>query len=89
MPQPAPPTAEFNVIPPKLSKIRQVMRKARSSSAPGPNRVPYKLYKNCPKVLEVLWYFMRTAWKKQLIPSKWQRAVAVFIPKEANSKDIS
>lgn len=65
------------------------MEKARSSSAPGPNGIPYKLYKDCPKVLELLWYLMRTAWKKQLIPSEWQRAVAIFIPKEANSKDIS
>ena len=30
---------------------------------------------------------MRTAWKKQLIPSEWQRVVVVYIPKEANPKD--
>ena len=88
VPRPAPPTAEFNIMPPKLSEVRQVVKKARSSSAPGPNGVPYRLYKNCPKVLEVLWHLSRTAWKKQLIPSEWQRAVAVFIPKEENSKDI-
>lgn len=74
---------------PKLSEVKQVVKKARSSSSPGPNGVPYKLYKNCPKVLELLWYLMRTAWKMQVIPSEWQRAVAVFIPKEENSKDIS
>lgn len=88
VPRPAQPTAEFNIMPPKLSEVRQVVEKARSSSAPGPNGVPYKLYKNCPKVLELLWYLMRTIWKKQLIPSEWQRAVAVFIPKEANSTEI-
>lgn len=27
--------------------------------------------------------------KKRPIPSEWQRAVAVFIPEEMNSKDIS
>ncbi|XP_077382825.1 5-azacytidine-induced protein 2 isoform X1 [Festucalex cinctus] len=89
VPQPAPPTTEFNIMPPKLSEVRQAVKKARSSSAPGPNGMPYKLYKNCPKVLELLWYLMRTAWKKQLIPSEWQRAVAIFIPKEENSKEIS
>lgn len=83
MPQPAPPIAEFDIIPPKLSKIRQIVKKARSSSAPGPNGIPYNLYKYYPKVL---WYLLRTAWKKQLIPSEWQRAVAVFIPKEVNFK---
>lgn len=74
--------------PQELEKVKQVVKKARSSSAPGPNGVLYKLYKNLPKVLELLWYLMRTAWKKQIIPSEWQRAVAVFIPREANSKDI-
>ena len=69
-------------MPPKLSEVKQVVKKAMSSSAPGPNGVPYKFYKNCHKVLELLWYLMRTAWKKQLIPSEWQRVVAVFIPKE-------
>ncbi|KAK0156469.1 hypothetical protein N1851_000237 [Merluccius polli] len=82
VPRPALPTAEFNIMPPKLSEVKQVVKKARSSSAPGPNGVPYKFYKNCPKVLELLWYLMRTAWKKQLI--LWQ----VFIPKETNSRDI-
>lgn len=61
--QPAPPTAEFNIKPPKLSEVRQVVKKARSLSAPGPNGVLYKLYKNCPKVLELLRYLMRTAWR--------------------------
>ena len=71
VPRPAPPTTELNIKPPKLSKVKQVMKKARSSSAPGPNGVPYKLYKNSPKVLELLWYLMRTALKKQLIPLEW------------------
>lgn len=65
------------------------MRKARASSAPGPNRVPYKLYKNFPKVLDVLWYLMRAAWKKQLIPFEWQKVAVVLIPMETNSKNIS
>ena len=29
------------------------------------------------------------AWKNQVIPSEWQRAVTVFIPKEQNSSTIS
>ena len=32
---------------------------------------------------------MSAAWKSQLIPSEWQRAVAVFIPKEQESRNIS
>lgn len=88
VPWPAPPTVEFNIMPLKLSEVRQAVKKARSSSAPGPNGVPYKINRNCPKVLELLYYLMSTLWKKQLIPSEWQRAVAVFILKAANSKEI-
>lgn len=45
IPQPPAPTEEFDTMPPKLSKVEEVVRRARSSSAPGPNGIPYKLYK--------------------------------------------
>ncbi|KAJ8376434.1 hypothetical protein SKAU_G00070140 [Synaphobranchus kaupii] len=88
VPKPTEPSALFDTSPPKLSEIRQVIQQARSASAPGPNGIPYKLYKNCPRVLKLLWTLMRTAWTKLIIPSEWRRAVAVFIPKEQNSKTI-
>lgn len=47
LPQPGPPVSKFDILPPKLSETREVVRKARSASGPGPNGVPYKLYKNC------------------------------------------
>lgn len=37
IPRPAPPTAEFSNMSLKFSEVRQVVRKARSSSAQGPN----------------------------------------------------
>lgn len=52
VPRPTPPTSNFNVMPPKLSDVRHVVEKARSSSALGSNGVTCKLYNNCPKVLE-------------------------------------
>ena len=73
----------------RVTEVRAVVKKARSASAPGPNGIPYKLYKNCPQVLKCLWKLMSVAWKSQLIPSEWQRAVAVFIPKEQESHNIS
>lgn len=85
VPRPAPPTSLFDAALPKLSEVTEVVRKARSASAPGPNGIPYKLYKYCPGVLRHLWKLLRVAWKNQVIPSEWQRAVTVFIPKEQNS----
>lgn len=72
-------------VTPKEKPIREQeqgsLEKARSSSAPGPNGVPYKVYKNCPRVLN-LWRLMRVAWETQSIPAAWSRAVTTFIPKE-------
>ncbi|KAJ8353203.1 hypothetical protein SKAU_G00207700 [Synaphobranchus kaupii] len=82
MPKPTEPSALFDTSPPKLSEIRQVIQRSRSASAPGPNGIPYELYKNCPRVLKLLWTLMRTAWTKLIIPSEWRRAVEVFIPKD-------
>ncbi|KAK0138756.1 LINE-1 retrotransposable element ORF2 protein [Merluccius polli] len=86
---PAPPSFLFDAALPKLSKVAEVVRKARTASAPGPNGIPHKLYKYCPGVLKHLWNRLRVAWKNQVIPSEWQRAVTVLIPKEANSTTIS
>ncbi len=86
---PNPPTIQFDTSPPKLREVEDVIRKARSASAPGPNGLPYKLYKNCPQVVRILWRLMRTAWRNQQVPAKWQQAIGVFIPKEENSCTIS
>ncbi|KAJ8393294.1 hypothetical protein AAFF_G00061950 [Aldrovandia affinis] len=88
VPRPTEPSALFDTSPTKLSEVRQVIQRARSASAPGPNVTPYKLYKNCPRVLKLLWTLMRVTWNKQSIPSEWQRAMAVSIPKQQNAKTI-
>ena len=31
-----------------LKEVKEVVKKARSGSAPGPNGVTYKVYKKCP-----------------------------------------
>ncbi len=86
VPRPSEPSVLFNESPPKFSKVRQVIQRARSASAPGPNGIPYKLYKSCPRVLKLLRTLMRITWTKQTIPSEWQRAVAVYIPKQQDAK---
>ncbi|KAL1279297.1 hypothetical protein QQF64_025970 [Cirrhinus molitorella] len=82
------PQHQFDISPTKLSEVRQAVKKARSASAPGPNGVPYSVYKNAPDVLKILWKNMKVAWDKQIIPKAWRRAGGVFIPKEKNSTII-
>ncbi len=62
VPRPSEPSVLFDVSPPKFSEVKQVIQRARSASAPGPNGIPYKLYKSCPGVLKLLWTLMRITW---------------------------
>ncbi|KAL2097226.1 hypothetical protein ACEWY4_006433 [Coilia grayii] len=87
--RPPPPTIAFDTSPPRRSKLAEVLRRARLASAPRPNGLSYKFYKNCPQVAEILWRLMRVAWKKASVPAEWQQAVGVFIPKELNSTTIN
>ncbi len=88
VPRPSEPSVLFDVSPPKFSEVRQVIQRVRSASAPGPTGIPYKLYKSCPGVLKLPWTLMRITWTKQTIPSEWQRAVVVYIPKQQDAKTI-
>ena len=74
--------------PPTWSEVESTVKRARTASAPGPNGVPYRVYKNTPGVLKYLWKLMRVAWEKGMIPKAWRRAGGILIPKEKNSSTI-
>jgi len=69
--------------------VKKIVKKARSGSAPGPNGIPYKVYKMCPLLLRRLWTLLRVVWMKGKIPSCWQVAEGIFTPKERDAKDIT
>ncbi|KAJ3605966.1 hypothetical protein NHX12_028009 [Muraenolepis orangiensis] len=72
----------------QLKEVREVVRKARASSAPGPSGTSYKVYKYCPKLLLRLWYILRVFWRRGRIPDQWRVAEGVWIPKEENSTQL-
>ena len=74
---------------PTWKEITEVVRKARSSSAPGPSGIPYRVYKKCPKLLRRLWSLLRVVWRKGTVPKCWQVAEGCLAPKEKNSKTIN
>ncbi|KAK0146192.1 Retrovirus-related Pol polyprotein from type-2 retrotransposable element R2DM [Merluccius polli] len=84
-----PPQHHIETTPPTWKEVENTVRRARTASAPGPNGVPYKVYKNAPDVLRFLWRLMRTAWQKKMIPKAWRRAGGVLIPKEKDAVNIS
>jgi len=84
-----PPEYQMEDCAPKWKEVEQAVRKARASSSPGPNGVPYRVYKNASGVLQILWKLMKVAWEKQVVPRAWRRAGGVFIPKEKDATSIS
>lgn len=75
-------------FPPKLSEVERAVKKARAGSAPGPNGVPYLVYKRAPGVTRVLWRLMKVVWRNRQVPKAWRRAGGIMIPKERESKEI-
>ena len=83
------PEVEFNNDPPSFNEFMKRLRKTRSKSAPGPNGVPYIVYKRCPKVARQLWLYLKDMWKKNAISESWRYAEGILIPKEDNATEIS
>ena len=82
------PLIEFNNELPTWSEFSRRLRKTRSKSAPGPNGVPYLVYKRCPGVARLLWQYLRGIWRKNGISKSWRKAEGVFIPKEDGATTV-
>jgi hypothetical protein len=52
--QPEEPTVDFDMAELRWKEVDNVIKKARAASAPGPNGIPYCVYKNCPKLAKRL-----------------------------------
>ncbi|XP_078679452.1 uncharacterized protein LOC144915086 [Branchiostoma floridae x Branchiostoma belcheri] len=86
--RPPQPGVEFDVSEPRFKEVASFIEKARAASAPGPNGVPYKVYKKCEKLKRVLWRLLKVVWRKDVVPLSWNKADGVYIPKEENSSTI-
>ena len=68
--------------------LENTVRWARALSAPGPNGVLYRVYKNAPDVLHFLWKLVKVTWVKQWIRKVRCKAGDVMIPKEEDFSNI-
>ena len=75
--------------PPSLREFTEKLKRTRSKSAPGPNGVPYLVYKRCPEVAKIMYKYLRGLWIKNQISESWKEAEGVLIPKEDGATDIS
>ena len=69
-------------------EVDDFVKKARAKSAPGKDRVPYKVYKMCNRLRYKLHILLRAAWREKIIPERWCHAEGVYLPKEKDAASI-
>ena len=83
------PEKQLDVSEPSIGEVKDVVKKARTASAPGPNAIPYKVYKICPLLLKRLWRLLNLVCLKGDVPASWKESEGIFTPKERNSKTVN
>lgn len=73
---PPAPTLDFNGKEPSERRSRRWSRNLEQ--APGPSGVPYKVYKNCPKLLHRLWKILKVVWRRGKVSQQWRYAEGVW-----------
>ena len=58
-----------------------ILSSRRNGSKPGPNGIPYKVYKKCPRLQEFLWTIILYCQRKAFVPIQWKVSFTSFIPK--------
>jgi len=86
--RPTRPGVKFELGPLKYQELEAFLKKARASSAPGPNGIPYRVYKKCPELRSLLFGILKTAWNQQCGPKEWSVADGIFIPKVVEAAEI-
>ena len=70
-------------------KFNCLLQSRRNGSSPGPNCIPYKVYKKCPPLASYLFQTMVKVKQSGKVPINWRLAFEVFIPKVDNPDSSS
>lgn len=84
-----PPTSSFPLAIPSRSMFTQCVRKMRNGSAPGPNGIPYLVWKRCPSLEQRLYTICCKVWRSASIPAAWCEAVIILVYKKGDPSDPS
>ncbi|CAG9568517.1 unnamed protein product [Danaus chrysippus] len=76
------PRIEFHGIPPTLEELNSQIKRKSSKSAPGPDGIPYIVFKKCPSVRKHLLNIYGKIWSGKQIPECFGKAIFVLIPKK-------
>ena len=73
----------------KETDFEDIVSKRRNASAPGPNKVPYKVYKKCNHIRKYLFLLISSCFDHGKIPIQWRIASLIFIPKVSNPSETN
>ena len=80
----------FDATPFSFNVFLRLLKRKRNGSKPGPNKIPYKVYKKCPKVASLVFNIMEGVRRAGAIPLRWRVAEGFFLPKvdKPNVEDL-
>ena len=70
----------------KFNDFTKLLVSRRNSSRPGPNGIPYKVYKKCDMIARYIFSIFGKCLSKGIVPIMWRHAFISFIPKVENPK---
>ena len=73
--------SHFDNSPFSFRAFEFILKRKRNGSKPGPNKIPYKVYKKCPKLQSLVFGIMQGVRKSGKIPLRWRLAEGFFLPK--------
>ena len=82
-----PPSVPFPKQTPSFEEFGNCVRRARNGSAPGPNGIPYVVWKYCPSLKRRLYTICQKVWSTGKTPSSWSQAVIVLFHKSGTTSD--
>ena len=79
------PEIPMNMQEISIIDVQKFLAKKSKYSAPGPNQIPYSIWKNCPCAQSYLVSAFNRVLKDKNIPLCWKKGITKVIPKELNS----
>ena len=81
------PSVTFPTSLPPRSLFQANLKRTRNSSAPGPNRIPYLVWKRCPSLQQRLYTVCCKVWQQAQIPTSWRQAIIVLVHKRGDQNN--
>ena len=87
LPIPPPPTDPFNMDIMNYEEFELKIKSRRNKSSPGPNGVPYLVYKRCENLRKMLYQHLSRLWSRKIVPLQWRIGESILIPKTDDLTD--